>query len=103
MFQRLFKRFYVQTSPQLLSVRDALSGQCIAEVPEIAIHYSDSNQATVLAVGSAARNAVIGPNIRLLNPFTHPAYCSRTSSLLRKFCRPSCSSCAVGHRCASYR
>jgi rod shape-determining protein MreB len=72
LLQRYFTRvFYVQLSPQRLTVRNAATGEQISEVPEIAITKPPAKQ-RVVAVGAAARAVTDGTPVEVINPFTHP-------------------------------
>ena len=73
MFTSFFRRhLYVQLSPHLLTIRDAVSHQVLSEVPEIAIRKPPGKPATVVAVGRAARAAAGEPHVVVHNPFAHP-------------------------------
>ncbi|MFZ6761008.1 rod shape-determining protein MreB [Undibacterium sp. Ji50W] len=62
---------YVQISPEQLSVRDVKSGECISEVPELAITAAPDQK--ILGVGAAARSAATSQiGALVVNPFAHP-------------------------------
>lgn len=70
MFSALQSIIYVQISPEQLTVRNLKTGECIAEVPELAISAPPNPK--VLAVGSQARLAAASTAAKLVNPFAHP-------------------------------
>ena len=61
---------YVQLSPELLTVRNILTGDGISEAPELVIAYDP--RPGVVAVGSEARSADLTPQVQVVNPFSHP-------------------------------
>ena len=67
-----FKQFiYVQISPDSLSVTNIKSGECISEVPELAISAPPKQE--LLGAGAAARlTAAAHIGAVVVNPFAHP-------------------------------
>jgi rod shape-determining protein MreB len=61
---------YVQVSPERLVVRNAKTGQSIAEPPEVAIAYG--SKAKIVGVGSGARMHQSTASVKVVNPFGHP-------------------------------
>jgi rod shape-determining protein MreB len=64
------RMFYIQVSPELLSVRNPKTGDLISEVAEIAI--SSGPKPKVVGVGRAAHAATLDPSVKLVRPFAHP-------------------------------
>ncbi|CAG0945167.1 hypothetical protein ANRL1_02169 [Anaerolineae bacterium] len=62
--------FYVQVSPERLAIRNAKTGEHIAEPPEVAIAYEP--KAKIIAVGSGARGHLATGSVKVVNPFGHP-------------------------------
>src|SRR5262249_2735858 len=61
---------YVSIHPDLLLVKDVVSGHVINEVPEIAI--SNGEKERVLETGKRAKQVAAEQSALLLNPFKHP-------------------------------
>lgn len=62
--------FYIQVSPERLTLKNVKTGQSISEVPELAI--STAPKRRLLAAGSEARVAAAGQAAEVVNPFAHP-------------------------------
>lgn len=63
-------RLYVRIHPDRLTVRDPGSGAFLQEPPLIAI--SQDPKAVILAVGGEADSLRGRPEVRVINPFSHP-------------------------------
>lgn len=61
---------YIQVSPDRLTLTNLKTGQCIAEIPELAI--SAPPKPKILAVGPHARAAAASRSAEMVNPFAHP-------------------------------
>jgi rod shape-determining protein MreB and related proteins len=61
--------FYVQISPERLSIRNVKTGETLSEPPQIAIEHTP--KARILAVGAQAA-AASGTSVEVVNPFAHP-------------------------------
>jgi rod shape-determining protein MreB len=72
MLQTLAPLLYVKVSPDRLTVRNVRTGLEISEVPEMAIGGRNPGKRTILAVGTAAREAASSQAAELVNPFLHP-------------------------------
>ena len=70
MLSSLIPTFYVQVSPERLTIRNARTGEAISEVPEIAIAYAP--KPSVVAIGNEARLHSSAPAVKVINPFAHP-------------------------------
>lgn len=64
------RTFYVQVSPDRLTIRNPKTGDSVSEVAEVAI--SNGAKAKVVGVGTAARAATLDPSVKLVRPFAHP-------------------------------
>ncbi|MFZ6712314.1 rod shape-determining protein [Undibacterium sp. TC9W] len=71
MFDSFKQYIYIQIAPDRLSVKNLKSGECISEVPELAISAPPDQK--ILGVGAAARSSIVGKaGAVVLNPFAHP-------------------------------
>lgn len=70
MLTSLTPTFYVQVSPELLTVRNAKTGEAISEVPEIAIAHDP--KPSIVGIGKEARLHRSAPLVKIINPFAHP-------------------------------
>ncbi|HQS59698.1 MAG: rod shape-determining protein MreB [Gallionellales bacterium 35-53-114] len=70
MLNSLIPIFYVQVSPERLTVRNAKTGEAISEVPEIAIAYEPKER--IVSIGKEARLRGSDPSVKIINPFSHP-------------------------------
>jgi rod shape-determining protein MreB len=61
---------YVQLSPERLSVRNAKTGEAIAETPEVAITHEPKPK--IVGVGTEARTHKSATSVEIVNPFGHP-------------------------------
>ena len=62
--------FYVQVSPERLTIRNPKTGDSVSEAAEVAI--SGGSKAKIMGVGTAARAAALDPSVKLVRPFAHP-------------------------------
>ena len=70
MLTSLIPTFYIQVSPELLTVRDAKTGVAISEAPEIAIAHDPKPR--IVGFGKEARLHGSAPSVKIINPFGHP-------------------------------
>lgn len=70
MLTSLIPLFYVQISPELLTVRNAKTGETVSEVPEIAI--ANTPKPNIVGIGSEAGLHRSAPTVKVINPFAHP-------------------------------
>ncbi len=70
MFDWLQPKIYVRFAPNRLTLRLVGKGVEIDEAPLLAIRQSGGGQ--LLAIGDEARQFEHQPDIRVINPFTHP-------------------------------
>lgn len=70
MFSFFNRTFYIQVSPERLTVRNPETGDSISEPAEVAI--SSGPKAKIVNVGTAARAAALDPSVKLVRPFAHP-------------------------------
>src|SRR5439155_7328729 len=61
---------YVQVSPERLTVRNAKTGEAIAEVPEVAIDREAKQK--IVGLGTEARSRQYAASVEVVNPFAHP-------------------------------
>jgi rod shape-determining protein MreB len=64
------RTFYVQVSPERLSIRNPKTGDSVSEAAEVAI--SSGSKPKIVGVGTAARAAALDPSVKLVRPFAHP-------------------------------
>ncbi|MDD5056945.1 MAG: rod shape-determining protein [Sideroxydans sp.] len=62
--------FYVQLSPQRLTVRNARTGESISEIPEVAI--ARVPKTSIVGFGAEARLHTTMQSVEITNPFAHP-------------------------------
>jgi rod shape-determining protein MreB len=70
MLSSFLPTFYVQISPELVTIRNAKTGDAISEVPVIAI--SKGSKQSVVGIGREARLHESSPSVNIVNPFAHP-------------------------------
>ena len=70
MFAFFNRTFYVQVSPERLTVRNPKTGYLVSEAAEVAI--TSGSKAKIVGVGTAARAAALDPSVKLVRPFAHP-------------------------------
>ena len=70
MLTALVPALYVRISPERMTLRNAKTGETLAEVPEIAIHKGAKLK--VVGVGREARACAMSPDVSVTNPFAHP-------------------------------
>ncbi|MEN6584981.1 MAG: rod shape-determining protein [Sulfuricella sp.] len=70
MLSFLTPTFYVQISPELLTIRNAKTGETISEVPDIAIAHTP--KPSIVGIGKEARLHGAAPSVKIVNPFAHP-------------------------------
>jgi rod shape-determining protein MreB and related proteins len=64
------RTFYVQVSPERLTIRNPKTGDSVSETAEVAI--TSGSKAKIVGVGTAARAAALDPSVKLVRPFAHP-------------------------------
>lgn len=62
--------FYIQVSPDRLTVRNPKTGESFSEVPEVAI--ANDPKSRIVGIGREARLHQSAPSVRIANPFAHP-------------------------------
>lgn len=70
MFSFFNRTFYVQVSPERLTIRNPKTGDSVSEVAEVAV--SSGAKEKIVGVGTAARAATLDAAVKLVRPFAHP-------------------------------
>jgi rod shape-determining protein MreB and related proteins len=75
MFNKLVSKYsnilYVQIWESKLKITEAHSGRIVDEAPLVAVRTENDGKMIIEAVGNMAK-LVAGPNISVVNPFSHP-------------------------------